>query len=76
MKVSKTDYKTQKEMLTEYISQHIIYQGKIYTLVDFFEYLVNDKPIVECVLSFRDEESITVPIIEIFKVCYPTVIVA
>lgn len=76
MKVSETDYKTQKEMLTKYIGQHIIYQGKMYTLVDFFEYSVNDKPIVESVLSLGDKKSITVSITEIFKICYPTVIVA
>ena len=76
MKVPKTDYKTQKEMLTKCIGQHIIYQGKMYTLVDFFEYSVNDKPIVECVLSLGDKKSITVSITEIFQICYPNVMVA
>lgn len=32
MKVSKTDYKTQKEMLTQCIGQHLKYNNMIYIL--------------------------------------------
>lgn len=73
-KISKFDYKKQKELLSKYIGQNIIYNGLIYELIDFFEY-TNKISYIKCVLRKDRLKSITVPINIIFEICYPNVLV-
>ena len=37
VKVSKTDYITQKEMLTGCVGKQIVYKGVVYKLLDFLD---------------------------------------
>ena len=37
IKVSKTDYITQKEMLTRCVGKEIVYKGVVYKLLDFLD---------------------------------------
>ena len=74
------DCKKQKELLTPYIKNQIpfIYNGDVVIIQDFCEYGINsdfmDKYFIECVLKSMSKNSYlkdSVPIIEVFKICYP-----
>lgn len=73
-------FEKQKELLIPYLESQIpfILNNEIVTIQNFCEYEINsdfmDKYFIECVLksvltnNYLDD---TVPIIEVFKICYP-----
>lgn len=74
MKVSKTDYKTQKEMLTEYIGQHITYDNVDYILYDFLDIKITDDKenhYIEGILMDSNFNKNNIPVSVIFKIVYP-----
>lgn len=72
MRIAKDDLLKQKEMMTDYIGKQIPYNGQIFELKNFCEYTVQNKFHIECVLC-RNDKCITVPITDIFVICYPYV---
>ena len=73
-------FEKQKELLTPYLESQIpfILNNEIVTIQDFCEYGINsdfmDKYFIECVLKSMLTNNClddTVPIIEVFKICYP-----
>lgn len=74
MKVSKTDYKTMKEMLSPFLLKQVAYNSKQYHFMDYCQYTVNDILYIECILCIKDETK-TIPIIEMIRICYPDVII-
>ena len=76
LKLLKTDYESMKNMLKSHIKSHVYYNGNLYVFEDFFEYCINNTPHIECVLSYDIDikKSITVPINELIKIYYPTII--
>ena len=75
IKVSKTNYITQKEMLNEYIGKQIVYKGVVYKLLDFLdikiESLDNVSHNIQCVLVDEKGKRCEVFIEYIFEVCFP-----
>lgn len=74
MIVSKTDYKTMKEMLSPFLLKWVAYDGKPYRFMNYCQYTVNDILYIECVLCIEAETK-TIPIIEMIRICYPDVII-
>lgn len=74
IKLSKTDYGTMKKMLKSHIKSYVIYNNNSYIFEDFFEYCINNTNYVECVLSYDNKKSITIPITEIIRIFYPTIL--
>ena len=74
MKVSKKDYRTMKRMLTLFIKSPIRYKNTMYIFEDFCEYYVDEILYIECVLSSGELKSILISITEMFKICYPKVV--
>lgn len=74
IKVSKTDYTIMKNMLLPYLTREIAYNGKSYRFMNYCEYAVNNILIIECVLCIENE-TITIPIIEMVRICCPDVII-
>ena len=74
IKLLKNDYKLMKNMLKSHIKSQVSYNGNLYTFEDFFEYCINDTNHVECILSYDIKKSITIPITELIKIYYPTIL--
>ena len=78
MKISRFDYKKQKELLDSYIGEEIIYNDKKYTIVKFMSGDIQvtgsnyniDTIWTVCILS-QNKEMIELPINILFKICYP-----
>lgn len=75
--ISKFDYKTQKEMLEDYIGQNIVYNEDDYQLLNFIEVEITStdyklpKYYIECLLIDKCGNRIQVCVNEIFKICFP-----
>jgi hypothetical protein len=74
IRLLKTYYETMKNMLKSHIKSHVYYNGNLYVFEDFFEYCINNTTHIECVLSYDIKKSITIPITELIKIYYPTII--
>lgn len=78
MKISRFDYKKQKELLESYIGEDIIYKGEVYKIEEISSGTIQmkgedystDTTWNVCLLS-RNNEIINPHIDEIFKICYP-----
>ena len=78
MKISRFDYKKQKELLEPHIGENILYKNKFYKIEDIlsgpiqvtWEDYNRDTIWIICVLS-NDNETINIPIEELFKILYP-----
>lgn len=70
-------FEKQKELLTPYIENQktIMYNSKMVKLLNFCEYKVNNKDFCFCILQIMNDNksslNITIPIFEIFEICYP-----
>lgn len=78
VKVSKTDYRRQKELLESYIGEEILYNGEEYKIENLFsgpiqikgeDYSVNTTWNV-CILS-QNNEIVEISIDKLFGICYP-----
>ena len=75
MKVSKTDYIAQKNILNEYIGKEIRYQGNDCKLIDILDITLgldgNISHYIECILFDKNGERYEVFIGEIFEENFP-----
>lgn len=75
IKVPKTDYITQKEMLTGCVGKEIVYKGVVYKLLDFLDIKIESSDNilhdVQCLLIDENGKLCEVPIEYIFEVCFP-----
>lgn len=75
--ISKFDYKTQKEMLEDYIGQYIVYNEDDYQLLNFIEVEITStdyklpKYYIECLLIDKYKNKVQVCVNEIFKIYFP-----
>lgn len=75
VKVSKTDYVTQKEMLNKYLGKQIDYQGGVYRLLEFLDIKIESSDKVshdiQCILIGKDGKLCSVFIRYIFEIYFP-----